>query len=67
MLRKTALSALMAALAAGSIGGCTYLPAAGPTASAIEAGAEVATADGGVLARYEIIDVTPAVIEALRG
>ncbi|MGU3588204.1 sugar transporter, partial [Methylobacterium brachiatum] len=67
MLRKTALTALTAALAAGSIGGCTYLPAAGPTASAIEAGAEVATADGGVLARYEIIDVTPAVVEALRG
>ncbi|EIZ86310.1 hypothetical protein WYO_1227, partial [Methylobacterium sp. GXF4] len=27
MLRKTALTALTAALAAGSIGGCTYLPA----------------------------------------
>ncbi|MBY0250765.1 MAG: sugar transporter, partial [Methylobacterium organophilum] len=51
----------MAALAAGSAGGCTYLPAAGPTASAIQAGAEVATADGGLLARYEIIDVTPSV------
>ncbi|MCJ2134638.1 sugar transporter, partial [Methylobacterium sp. J-026] len=67
MLRKTARTALMAALAAGSAGGCTYLPAAGPTASAIQAGAEVATPDGGMLARYEIIDVTPAVVEALRG
>ncbi|MEE7438759.1 sugar transporter [Methylobacterium oryzae] len=57
----------MAALAAGSAGGCTYMPAAGPTASAIQAGAEVATADGGILARYEIIDVTPSVVEALRG
>ncbi|MGH1572991.1 polysaccharide biosynthesis/export family protein [Methylobacterium sp. P31] len=67
MLRKTARTALMAALAAGSVGGCTYLPAAGPTAGAIQAGSEVATEDGGLLARYEIIDVTPAVIEALRG
>ena len=67
MLRKTACTALMAALAAGSAGGCTYLPAAGPTASAIQAGSEVATADGGLLARYEIIDVTPSVVEALRG
>ncbi|MDP4004132.1 sugar transporter, partial [Methylobacterium sp. NEAU K] len=66
MLRKTALTALMAALAAGSVAGCTFLPAAGPTAGAIEAGAQVATADGGLLARYEIIDVTPAVVEALR-
>ncbi len=57
----------LALLAMTAISGCTYLPAAGPTASAIEAGAEVATADGGVLARYEIIDVTPAVVEALRG
>ena len=67
MLRKTARTALMAALAAGSVGGCTYLPAAGPTASAIQEGSEVATADGGLLARYEIIDVNPAVVEALRG
>ncbi|MER2197931.1 sugar transporter, partial [Methylobacterium brachiatum] len=43
----------LALLAMTAISGCTYLPAAGPTASAIEAGAEVATADGGVLARYE--------------
>ncbi|SDO37240.1 polysaccharide export outer membrane protein, partial [Methylobacterium phyllostachyos] len=54
-------------LAVTAMSGCTYLPAAGPTASAIQAGSEVATADGGLLARYEIIDVTPAVIEALRG
>ncbi|MDP4026734.1 polysaccharide biosynthesis/export family protein, partial [Methylobacterium sp. NEAU 140] len=60
-------SLLLAALAAGSAAGCTALPAAGPTASAIEAGAEVATADGALLARYEIIDVSPAAVEALRG
>ena len=54
-------------LAASAMSGCTYLPAAGPTASAIQAGSEVATADGGLLARYEIIDVTPSVVEALRG
>ncbi|MCJ2134810.1 sugar transporter, partial [Methylobacterium sp. J-026] len=54
-------------LAVTAMSGCTYLPAAGPTASAIQAGAEVATPDGGMLARYEIIDVTPAVVEALRG
>lgn len=67
ILRKTARTALMAVMAAGSVGGCTFLPAAGPTARAIEAGAEVATADGGLLARYAIVDVTPAVVEALRG
>ena len=53
--------------AAMALSGCTFLPAAGPTARAIEAGAEVATADGGLLARYAIVDVTPAVVEALRG
>ncbi|MCJ2065100.1 sugar transporter, partial [Methylobacterium sp. J-088] len=57
----------LALLAAAAMSGCTYLPAAGPTASAIQAGSEVATADGGLLARYEIIDVNPAVVEALRG
>ncbi|WP_204336572.1 hypothetical protein, partial [Proteus mirabilis] len=41
------------------------LPASGPTASAVAEGAEVATADG-VLARYELIDITPAVVESLR-
>uniref|UniRef100_UPI0035CB5376 polysaccharide biosynthesis/export family protein n=1 Tax=uncultured Methylobacterium sp. TaxID=157278 RepID=UPI0035CB5376 len=46
--------------------GCTVLPGAGPTARAVEAGSEVATPDG-LLARYAIVDVTPAVIEALRG
>ena len=47
--------------------GCTYVPAVGPTAGAIQAGAEAVATDGAVLARYEIIDVTPAVVEALRG
>ncbi|KMO15255.1 polysaccharide biosynthesis/export family protein [Methylobacterium indicum] len=49
------------------VGGCSsFLPAAGPTASAIADGADVAT-DQGLLARYEIIDVDAAVVEALRG
>ena len=54
--------ALCAALA---VSGCSVLPAAGPTARQVDAGAEVATADG-LFARYEIIDLTPAVVEALR-
>jgi len=68
MVRKAALAALTAGLLAGSSGflaGCSVLPAAGPTSRAVVAGAEVATADG-LFARYEIIDITPAVIEALR-
>ncbi|MEE7481080.1 hypothetical protein MPAR168_09740 [Methylorubrum populi] len=52
-------------LTAVAVSGCSFLPAAGPTTSAIEAGADVATAEG-LFARYEIIDVTPAVVEALR-
>ncbi|MGV7033617.1 polysaccharide biosynthesis/export family protein [Methylobacterium symbioticum] len=54
--------ALCAALA---VSGCSVLPAAGPTARQVDAGAEVATPDG-LFARYEIIDITPAVVEALR-
>ena len=61
MLRHAALIALISALA----GGCSVLPAAGPTARQVDAGAEVATPDG-LFARYEIIDITPAVVEALR-
>jgi polysaccharide export outer membrane protein len=61
MLRQAALIALISALA----GGCSVLPAAGPTARQVDAGAEVATPDG-LFARYEIIDITPAVVEALR-
>ncbi|MGW8788783.1 hypothetical protein, partial [Heyndrickxia sporothermodurans] len=57
---------LLVLLAASAMSGCTYLPAAGPTAGAIQAGAEVVTAGGAVLARYEINDGTPAVAEALR-
>ena len=48
-----------------AVSGCSFLPAAGPTTSAIETGADIATAEG-LFARYEIIDVTPAVVEALR-
>jgi polysaccharide biosynthesis/export protein len=68
MVRKAALAALTTGLLAGSSGflaGCSVLPAAGPTARAVASGAEVATPDG-LFARYEIIDITPAVIEALR-
>ncbi|AWN38439.1 polysaccharide biosynthesis/export family protein [Methylobacterium radiodurans] len=68
MVRKAALAALTAGLVAGSSGflaGCSVLPAAGPTARAVVAGAEVETSDG-LFARYEIIDITPAVVEALR-
>ncbi len=54
-------------LAVSAMSGCTYLPAAGPTASAIQAGAEVDHGRRRLLARYEIIDVTPSVVEALRG
>ncbi|KQO90190.1 sugar transporter [Methylobacterium sp. Leaf90] len=57
-----ALAILAAALA---LPGCSVLPAAGPTTSAIESGADVATAEG-LFARYEIIDITPALVEALR-
>ncbi|ACA14895.1 polysaccharide export protein [Methylobacterium sp. 4-46] len=49
------------------LSGCSnFLPAAGPTASAVTEGADIAT-DQGLLARYEIIDVDAAVVEALRG
>ncbi|MGU3541170.1 polysaccharide biosynthesis/export family protein, partial [Methylobacterium sp. A54F] len=45
--------------------GCSVLPASGPTARAVEAGAAVATSEG-VLARYEIVDINAATVEALR-
>ncbi|KMO29324.1 sugar transporter [Methylobacterium variabile] len=62
---RVGLPAVLAA--ACLIGGCSgFLPAAGPTASAVEKGADVAT-DQGLLARYEIVDVDAAVVEALRG
>ncbi|MGX5775986.1 polysaccharide biosynthesis/export family protein, partial [Methylorubrum zatmanii] len=41
---------------AAAVSGCSILPAAGPTTSAIESGADVSTAEG-LFARYEIIDV----------
>ncbi|GJE02230.1 polysaccharide biosynthesis/export family protein [Methylobacterium isbiliense] len=56
----------LAALAASLLSGCSFLPAAGPTASAVADGAGIAT-DQGLFARYEIIDVDPAVVEGLRG
>ncbi|WP_342152954.1 polysaccharide biosynthesis/export family protein [Methylorubrum sp. SB2] len=60
--RAAALSVLAAALA---MSGCSVLPTMGPTARAIDGGADVATAEG-VFARYEIIDVDSAIVEALR-
>ena len=66
-MRLGKLAVSTACIATVAMSGCTLLPAAGPTAQAIQAGAEVAGTGGGLLARYEIIDVTPAVIEALRG
>ncbi|MGN7122750.1 polysaccharide biosynthesis/export family protein, partial [Methylorubrum thiocyanatum] len=59
MKRNAVLAILAASLA---VSGCSILPAAGPTTSAIENGADVATAEG-LFARYEIIDVTPAIVE----
>ena len=48
-----------------AVSSCSVLPASGPTASAVVEGADVATKDG-VFARYELIDISPAVVEALR-
>jgi len=61
MVRKVAIAALTASL----VSGCSLLPAAGPTASAIAEGADVTTPEG-IFARYEIVDVDAAVIEAMR-
>ena len=61
MVRMAAPVALMACL----VSGCSILPASGPTAGAVADGADVATAEG-VFARYELVDITPAVVEALR-
>jgi polysaccharide biosynthesis/export protein len=58
-------SAALLLCTALAVSGCSILPASGPTASAVAEGAAVATADG-VLARYELIDITPAVVESLR-
>ncbi|MFF9386803.1 hypothetical protein ACIQ2M_00005, partial [Methylobacterium sp. NPDC097299] len=43
MKRAVALAVIGTALA---VSGCSFLPAAGPTTSAIETGADVATAEG---------------------
>ena len=51
--------------AAFAVSGCSILPASGPTAGAVADGADVATSEG-VFARYELVDITPAVVEALR-
>ncbi len=66
-MRLGNLAVSSACIATLAMSGCTLLPAAGPTATAIQAGAEVPESGGGLLARYEIIDINPATIEALRG
>ena len=66
-MRLGNLAVSSACIATLAMSGCTLLPAAGPTAKAIQAGAEVPESGGGLLARYEIIDINPATIEALRG
>lgn len=66
-MRLGNLAVSSACIATLAVSGCTLLPAAGPTATAIQAGAEVPESGGGLLARYEIIDINPATIEALRG
>ncbi|MFY9292352.1 MAG: sugar transporter, partial [Methylorubrum rhodinum] len=43
-------------LTALAVSGCSVLPTSGPTSRAIEAGADIATAEG-TFARYEIIDI----------
>ncbi|MCJ2033301.1 sugar transporter, partial [Methylobacterium sp. J-068] len=56
--------ALSTALA---VSGCTsLLPAAGPTTGAVIDGADVSTSEG-TFARYEIVDLSAATVEALRG
>ncbi|WP_298965878.1 polysaccharide biosynthesis/export family protein [uncultured Methylobacterium sp.] len=57
----------LAALAALLLSGCSgVLPASGPSTEAVATGGDIAT-DQGLLARYEIIDVNAAVVEAMRG
>lgn len=59
--------AALVALTAGLLSGCSsLLPAAGPTAGAVVEGADISTSEG-TFARYEIIDLSAATIEALRG
>ena len=56
--------ALCTALA---VSGCSsILPGAGPTTGAIVDGADVSTSEG-TFARYELVDLTAATVEALRG
>src|ERR1700712_1449692 len=56
--------ALSTALA---VSGCSsLLPAAGPTTGAVVDGADISTSEG-TFARYEIVDISAATVEALRG
>ncbi|WP_019904302.1 polysaccharide biosynthesis/export family protein [Methylobacterium sp. 77] len=50
-----------------SVSGCNaFLPAAGPSTSAVVDGADQATSEG-TFARYELIEMNAAVVEAMRG
>ncbi|WP_311274666.1 polysaccharide biosynthesis/export family protein [Methylobacterium sp. WCS2018Hpa-22] len=59
--------ATLAIAIAVTVSGCNaFLPAAGPSTSAVVDGADQTTSEG-TFARYEFIDVNAAVVEALRG
>ena len=60
MMRLTAMVSVV-----GLVAGCSILPTSGPTTRAVEGGSEIATAEG-IFARYELIDVDAAVVEAMR-
>jgi polysaccharide export outer membrane protein len=63
MVRNATLAALAACLASGC---SSLLPAAGPTTGAVIDGADISTSEG-TFARYEIVDLSAATVEALRG
>ena len=67
---RSPLRALAAATAlagcAAALAGCAAMPASGPSSDAVVSGAEIAT-DQGAFARYELIEVDTALVEALRG
>ena len=66
MSSSVSRSLLSVLVAATALAGCAALPAAGPSSDAVVAGAEIAT-DQGAFARYELVDVDTALVEALRG
>ncbi len=66
--RRSRMRALPLALSTAlAVSGCSsMLPAAGPTTGAVVDGADISTSEG-TFARYEIVDLSAATIEALRG